>query len=501
MEMDKMNFPEGWKVVTLKDVGEIVSGGTPSTKEPSFWDGDIAWISPADLSGYTKKYITRGRKSITEAGLKNSSARLMKKGAVLFSSRAPIGYVVISANEVCTNQGFKSIVPNESVTSDYLYHYLKASKAKAEDAASGTTFKEISLKSFSALPIPLPPLAEQERIVAEIETLFSELDAGKAALQKAVQQLKTYRQAVLKFAFEGRLTNEAVVDGALLEGWEKTTLGTILKVSSGKGIRVNDLLGGDYPVYGGNGINGYHSEYFIENPTLIIGRVGAKCGVTHITESKSWVTDNALIVQPITNDFNIRFFKLKLEFEDLNKLSVSTAQPVISGSKIYSYYVNVPPIDEQYRIVEEIEARLSVCDKMEETIAQSLQQAEALRQSILKKAFEGRLVEQDSDDEPIQFALERAQKRRSEMLNRKKEQKMKTNKTSSHTQTLSATKSILELLRDNGQAMSAKVLWQISEYKDDIDRFYAELKRLVDNKQIKEARKGKDSFLSISDKL
>jgi type I restriction enzyme S subunit len=200
-----------------------------------------------------------------------------------------------------------------------------------------------------------------------------------------------YRQAVLKWAFEGKLTNEDVKDGELPEGWKLLKLGEILKVSSGKGIKVNDLKGGDYAVYGGNGINGYHSEYFIEEPTLIIGRVGAKCGVTHITKGKSWVTDNALIVEPLTNNMDIRFFKLKLEFEDLNKLSVSTAQPVISGSKIYAYEVVMPTINEQQQIVQEIESRLSVCDKIEETITDSLKQAEALRQSILKKAFEGNL--------------------------------------------------------------------------------------------------------------
>nr|MDA3821921.1 restriction endonuclease subunit S [Bacteroidales bacterium] len=102
---------EDWVEVKLKQIGKIVSGGTPKTSNPDFWGDDIAWISPKDLSGYSKKYISRGAKSITYEGLKKSSAKLMPKGSILFSSRAPIGYTVIASNELSTNQGFKSLSP------------------------------------------------------------------------------------------------------------------------------------------------------------------------------------------------------------------------------------------------------------------------------------------------------------------------------------------------------------------------------------------------------
>ena len=137
--------------------------------------------------------------------------------------------------------------------------------------------------------------------------------------------------------------------------WKVKKLGEILKVSSGKGLKVNQLKGGIHAVYGGNGINGYHTEYNIEDSKLIIGRVGAKCGVTHITKQRSWVTDNALIVEPIITDFDKYYFKLLLESENLNKLSVSTAQPVISGSKLYEYEVLLPPLNTQQQIVSKIE--------------------------------------------------------------------------------------------------------------------------------------------------
>lgn len=118
------------------------------------------------------------------------------------------------------------------------------------------------------------------------------------------------------------------------EDWIECRLGEILSVSSGKGLTSKKMDGGLYPVYGGNGITGYHSQNNFSEKKLIIGRVGVKCGITHITQTKSWVTDNALIVNFKSSDIDIKFMKLKLRFENLNKLSNSTAQPVISGSKI-----------------------------------------------------------------------------------------------------------------------------------------------------------------------
>jgi type I restriction enzyme, S subunit len=205
-ELANWNIPTSWVWAKISELGQIFSGGTPSTAESSYWGSDINWISPSDLSGYTGIFISKGAKSLTQKGLKNSSARVMPAGSVHFSSRAPIGYVVISATPMSTNQGFKSLVPAQGVFNEFIFHYLKNAKRIAEEMASGTTFKELSGKAFSQLPVPLPPLAEQRRIVAKIEELFTELDAGIANLRTAQAQLKTYRQALLKHAFEGKLT-------------------------------------------------------------------------------------------------------------------------------------------------------------------------------------------------------------------------------------------------------------------------------------------------------
>jgi type I restriction enzyme S subunit len=198
------NF-SAWEICKIADVGEIVSGGTPSTKEPDYWDGDVPWITPADLSGYYDKYIKNGRRSITIKGLGNSSARMIPSGSVLYSSRAPIGYVAIAKNDLCTNQGFKSIIPGSRVTSEYLYYFLKAITQKIIEKASGTTFKEVSLKTISSIEIVVPPRDQQKMIVAEIEHRFSFCDKMEEAISEAIQKSETLKQSILNLGFEGKL--------------------------------------------------------------------------------------------------------------------------------------------------------------------------------------------------------------------------------------------------------------------------------------------------------
>ncbi|HMO73161.1 MAG TPA: restriction endonuclease subunit S, partial [Paracoccaceae bacterium] len=192
---DDYQLPPSWRMATLKDIGEIVSGGTPSTKDSANFDGAIPWVTPADLTGYTAKLISRGRRNISKQGLGQSSARILPKGAVLFSSRAPIGYVAIAAGELATNQGFKNLILTPNVEPDYVYFYLRNAKRLAEAHASGTTFKEISGARFAQLPIPVPPLAEQRRIVERIETLFARLEKGEEAVRQVQGLLRRYRQS------------------------------------------------------------------------------------------------------------------------------------------------------------------------------------------------------------------------------------------------------------------------------------------------------------------
>ena len=156
-----------WKQCTLADLGEIVGGATPSTKNESYYGGNIAWITPKDLSTFNGRFISRGERNITAAGLKNSSARLMPPHSVLFTSRAPIGYVAIAEKEVCTNQGFKSVVPNTETDYLFLYYLLVHNRDRIENMGSGTTFKEVSGSAMKQIEVFVPSGKAEQRVIAE----------------------------------------------------------------------------------------------------------------------------------------------------------------------------------------------------------------------------------------------------------------------------------------------------------------------------------------------
>lgn len=155
--IDKENLPEGWRMGTLEDLGEIIGGATPSTNNPDLWcDNGIPWLSPADLSKKSCKFISKGAKDITELGYNSCSTKLLPKGSILFSSRAPIGLMAITTKELCTNQGFKSIVPQKDYGSEYVYYYLLSIKDKIAEENTGSTFDEVSGQTMREYPAVLP---------------------------------------------------------------------------------------------------------------------------------------------------------------------------------------------------------------------------------------------------------------------------------------------------------------------------------------------------------
>ena len=203
-------IPDSWEWVRLSYIGEIVGGGTPKTGEISYWEnGDIPWLTPADMKYVKGKYVSSGERFITEKGLNESSAQLMPMGTVLYSSRAPIGYIAIAENNICTNQGFKSLVPFLKEINLYAYYCLIAFTPDIQSRASGTTFKEISGAEFGRTIIPLPPLSEQHRIVAKIEELLPYIDRYDKAETQLTALNTTFPEAlkksILQEAVQGKL--------------------------------------------------------------------------------------------------------------------------------------------------------------------------------------------------------------------------------------------------------------------------------------------------------
>ena len=170
-----------WIECKISDIGTVVGGATPSTKKPeNYENGTIVWITPKDLSTFSGRYIQHGERNITEAGLRSCSTQLLPKNTVLFSSRAPIGYVSIAANDVCTNQGFKSVIPNENTNPLFLYYLLKYNKDKIEGMGSGTTFKEVSGNTMKNIVVSVPTDKKvQERISSMLGSIDDKIEENE----------------------------------------------------------------------------------------------------------------------------------------------------------------------------------------------------------------------------------------------------------------------------------------------------------------------------------
>ncbi len=271
------------------------------------------------------------------------------------------------------------------------------------------------------LEIPLPPLPIQHAIVTKIEEIFSELDHGVAQLKAARAQLKVYKQAVLKWAFEGRLTNESVKEGELPEGWKWVKLGDFIKgIEAGKSlkcderppqeneigiIKVSAVTWGIYDEEESKTCyshDAYNPDYLIREGDFLFSRantlelVGA-CVIVHMVSKRLMLSDKILRfhfsdeILKLFVLYYLRSQKGRYEIEQKSSGNQMSMRNIGQG-KIREIEIPLPPLSEQHRIVSEIERRLSVCDKMEEVIGGSLRQAEVIRQGVLKRAFEGRLV-------------------------------------------------------------------------------------------------------------
>ena len=211
-----------WIDCKISDIGTVVGGATPSTKKiDNYEGGTIAWITPKDLSTFSGRYIKCGERNLTENGLKSCSAQMLPKNTVLFSSRAPIGYVAIAANEVCTNQGFKSIIPNENTDPLFLFYLLKYNKEAIENMGSGTTFKEVSGNTMRNIIVKVPTDIEIQKKIASI---LGSIDDKIEENERINNNLEQQAQAIYQQMFIDNPSSE----------WKEGILRDIAEITMGQ---------------------------------------------------------------------------------------------------------------------------------------------------------------------------------------------------------------------------------------------------------------------------
>lgn len=393
-----------YKKVKISDIGKIVSGSTPKTKDVDNYGGSIAWITPADLSGYTSKYISHGSRNITQKGYDSCSTHLMPRGTVLFSSRAPIGYVAIAENPICTNQGFKSIVPNDDIDSEFLYYQLQYLRKKIQEKGSGTTFKEISGKVLGETDIVVPSLEEQSRIVAHIEELFSELDKAVDTLKTTKEQLEVYRQAVLKEIFDSVSTTSVHIKDVCLD----IKVGIVIKPTQyyvsengvpafrNANVRRGYINDTDWVMISKEG-HQQNCRSEVHTNDVLISRSGANLGMASVVPARynGYNAIDVVIAVPdmskVIPEFLAQYTNSPMGRAIVKKNERGAAQGHLNVSAYANLPIGVPDLQEQEKLVKQISDRLSVCDSIEKTVDTALAQADAMRQSILKQAFEGKI--------------------------------------------------------------------------------------------------------------
>ena len=339
-ELRFKGFTDEWKQRKLGELSNIVGGGTPSTSNPEYWDGDIDWYAPAEIG--EQSYVSKSKKTITELGLKKSSARILPVGTVLFTSRAGIGNTAILAKEATTNQGFQSIVPDQNKLDSYfIFSRTNELKRYGEVTGAGSTFVEVSGKQMSKMSIMVPELSEQQKI----GSFFKQLDDTIVLHQRKLDLLKEQKKGYLQKMFP---KNGAKVPelrfARFADDWKLRKLSNIadrfdnLRVP----ITASDRKPGDTPYYGANGIQDYVEGFTHNGEFILVAEDGAndlknypvqyvngKVWVNnhaHVLQGKKTITDNKFLMNAIKN-FNIEPFlvgggRAKLNADVMMKLNI-----------------------------------------------------------------------------------------------------------------------------------------------------------------------------------
>jgi type I restriction enzyme, S subunit len=441
------DLPEGWSEAALGDIARVVGGGTPSTKEPSFFaDNGHAWITPADLGELCAMYVSHGRRFLTRRGLDACSAELLPKGTVVMSSRAPIGYVAIAANEVCTNQGCKSFVCDSGVVPEHVYLWLKGLGKELEGYGSGSTFNEVSAARARGIPILIPPTAEQRRIVAKVEELLAEVNQVRARLDRVPAVLKRFRQSVLSAACSGKLTEDwraQQKDAALLDSergdvvlselCSRFEYGSAQK-SRPEGkvavLRMGNLQGGEIDwtdlVYTND--QDEIKQYSLKPNTVLFNRTNSPelVGKTAIYRGGRPAIFAGYLIRIHNGDrldpcylnycLNAQRFReycAQVRTEGVN-------QSNINATKLADYEMPSCHLREQREIVRRVEKLFKLADDIGKQVEAATRRVDKITQAILAKAFRGELVPTEAElarregrsYEPASILLERIRNER-----------------------------------------------------------------------------------------
>jgi type I restriction enzyme, S subunit len=361
----------------LEEFCETGSGSTPSrAKLAEYYGGGIPWVKSGELREGT---VTSTEESVTKAGAQAARLKLVPKGSLLVAMYgATVGRTALLGVDATTNQAVCHVRPDPSrADTRYVWFALQAKLPELLARRVGGAQPNISQETIRTTKIWLPPLPEQRRIA----DILDKADAIRRKRKETVALTEELLRSTFLEMFGDPVTNPKRL--------EKQPLGALVDVKSGEFLPAKAMgVGGQFAVYGGNGVNGRHTEFMFEEPRIVIGRVGVYCGAVHRTEPRSWVTDNALYVSRLDQALLPSYLEHALRFANLNKYASQSAQPLISGGRIYPVEILVPTVEAQ-RCFEKAERAQQ---RLRGHAGEGLDVANALFDALVHRAFRGELT-------------------------------------------------------------------------------------------------------------
>ncbi|EHJ02489.1 restriction endonuclease subunit S [Marinobacter manganoxydans] len=414
------DLPVSWLPVLLNDVGEVVTGKTPSTKSPNNFGGDIPFIKPADLDN--SGYITRTAETLTDLGA--SAVPTVPANSILVTCIGNLGKVGITNRTSATNQQINTLVSSSLVEHRFFYYQLQTLKPWMRENASATTVTIINKGKFSKAPVALAPLAEQKAIADKLDTLLAQVENTKARLERIPQILKRFRQSVLAAAVSGRLTEEWRGQNSVsITDWDALTVGDVATVATGKTPSRKEpkyWKDGDVPWLTSASTGAIYTELaeqFVTKRavdeyslkvfppgTLLLAMYGEGKTRGQVTELRLSATCNQACASVTADERKIlrSYLKLRLleNYEETRKAAAGGAQPNLNLNKVRAISISVPDKEEQTEIVRRVDQLFAHADRIEQQVNNALARVNNLTQSILTKAFRGELTEQWRKDNP-----------------------------------------------------------------------------------------------------
>jgi len=403
------------KQVALGEVCTLINGGTPDTKIPSFWDGTHAWITPAEMGNLRSPFLGTSRRTLTDEGMRNSSAQLLPKHSVIMSSRAPIGHLIINEIPMASNQGCKGLIPSDNLNYKYLYYFLYANKEYLNELGSGTTFAEISGTKLKTVQIPLPSLEKQREIVEKLDSAFAEIDLLEGNLGLSDEKANQLLQSLLSAAFTSSVVSVELSNPSANQElvMKIVRIGDVCKLMTGgtpsrsrpeyfENGNIKWLVSGDInqgEIFDCDGriteeaMKSSNTKILPMNSVMIaLNGQGKTRGTVALLRTAATCNQSLVSISPVNeNDLlpEFLFHNLRMRYQELRRMTGDDGNDRrgLNMVLIRDIKIPLPSLEKQREIVKKLDSAFAEIDLLKAQIKIEKDYATALRQSLLSSAF------------------------------------------------------------------------------------------------------------------